>query len=407
MNTKLIGGILLVSGTTIGAAMLALPVASGQAGFIPTLMLLAFFWVYMTYTAFLILEANLWMEPNANLITMARYTIGPWGAAVSWVTYLFLLYSLTTAYIAVCIPMFVDFSNTFLHFDMPYWLGALPLIGVFGYFVYRGTQSVDYLNRILMGCLVLTYCGMVFFLAPHIQPIKLLHKEWPYIFLATSIIATSFGFHIIIPSLTTYLDRNIPQIKKAIFIGSIIPLIVYCLWELVALGIIPLEGPYGIREGYRLGMDGTRLLAENLQESSISHIARVFSFFAVITSFLGVSLSLSDFLADGFKIKKNQAGKLLLYALTFLPPLFFSFTYPRAFLTALEYAGAYGVMILLGLLPALIVWWGRYRHHYSSTFKAPGGKFVLTLTALFAILFIGLELANSAGWLTDLITHQL
>lgn len=407
MNNKLIGGVLLVSGTTIGAAMLALPVATGQAGFIPSFILLACCWIYMTYTAFLILEANLWMEPNTNLITMARHTLGPWGAGVSWITYLFLLYSLTTAYIAVCIPIFVDFVHTVFGVNMPAWLGALPLIVIFGYFVYRGTQSVDYLNRLLMGGLVLAYLAMVFLLAPHIQAEKLLHMEWPYLLLATSVIATSFGFHIIIPTLTTYFDRDIPQIKKAIFIGSLIPLVVYCIWETLALGIVPLDGTYGIREGHRLGMDGTRLLAETLQESSISYIARIFSFFAIVTSFLGVSLSLSDFLADGFKIKKNQAGKLLLYALTFLPPLFFTFTYPRAFLTALEYAGAYGVMVLLGLLPALMVWWGRYRRHYSSTFKAPGGKLVLILTALFALIFIGLELANSVGWLTFFIKSYI
>ncbi|CCB85021.1 MULTISPECIES: amino acid permease [Parachlamydia] len=405
MNTKLIGGILLVSGTTIGAAMLALPVATGQAGFIPSFILLAICWIYMTYTAFLILEANLWMEPDTNLITMARNTLGRWGAGLSWVTYLFLLYSLTTAYIAVCIPIFVDIGHSCFGLNISHWLGALPLILILGYFVYRGTESVDYLNRILMTGLIIAYLAMIFLLAPHIQPTKLLHVEWSYLLLATSIIATSFGFHIIIPTLTTYFKRDIPQIKVAILIGGIIPFVVYSLWEVLALGIIPIEGEHGILEGYLHGTDGTRLLAGTLQQSSIAVIARFFSFFAIVTSFLGVSLSLSDFLSDGLSIRKNQAGKLMLYILTFLPPLLFTFICPRAFLTALEYAGAYGVMVLLGLLPPLIVWAGRYQKGYQSSFKAPGGKCALTLTIAFALIFIGLEIANSAGWLNHFINY--
>lgn len=403
MNSKLIGGILLVSGTTIGAAMLALPVGTGQAGFIPSFFLLALCWLYMTFTAFLILEVNLWMEPNTNLITMARNTLGPWGAGFSWITYLFLLYSLTTAYIAVCIPLFIELSDALFGLKLPHWMGALPLIVIFGYFVYRGTRSVDYLNRLLMCGLVIAYISMVFLLIPHVESSKLLHVDWPYLLLGTSIIATSFGFHIIIPTLTSYFKRDVPQIKKAIFFGSMIPLLVYCIWEALALGIIPLQGEYSIMQGYQTGMDGTRLLSGTLQQPSISVIAKFLSFFAIVTSFLGVSLSLTDFLADGLGIKKNQAGKLLLYALTFFPPLFFAYTCPRAFLTALEYAGAYGVMALLGLLPGLMVWQGRYTKHYSSTFKAPGGKFLLILTVVIALIFIGLEMVHTAGLFSSML----
>ena len=59
---KTLGAILLVSGTTIGAAMLALPVVTGLAGFIPTALLFILFWAFMLFTAFLILEVNLWFQ---------------------------------------------------------------------------------------------------------------------------------------------------------------------------------------------------------------------------------------------------------------------------------------------------------------------------------------------------------
>lgn len=400
-HSKLLGGILLVSGTTIGAGMLALPVSTGMAGFFLSLLLLSAYWIYMTFTAFLMLEVNLWMKEGTNLISMAKMTLGRWGQAISWVVYLFLLYALTTAYIAGSGPIVNDVVLALTGIALPEWAGAIPLLVIFGFFVYQGTRSVDYVNRILMGGLVLAYVAMVFFLTPHVNSNLLLHVDWQYVLIGVSVIATSFGFHIIIPSLTVYLERDVAKLKKVILIGSAIPLIVYLCWEYLALGIITVQGENGIREGYFKGSNGAHLLTVFLGHSAIAMIARFFSFFAIVTSFLGVSLSLSDFLADGLHIKKTRGGRFLLYLLTFLPPLLFTLTDPRAFLSALEYAGAFGVVVLLGLFPALMVWSGRYRKHIasSSIFQAPGGKSALLVVMILSLAVVGIEVVNKSGWM--------
>lgn len=396
-HSKLIGGILLVSGTTIGAGMLALPVSTGLAGFYPSLLLFVAYWIFFTFTALLMLEVNLWMGENTNLISMAKNTLGRWGEILSWITYLFLLYSLTTAYIAGSGPIVIDCVQSLTGYKLPFWAGAAPLLLIFGYFVYKGTRSVDLVNRLLMFGLVITYAAMVVFLTPHVEEKLLAHRNWKDLLIAVSVVATSFGFHIIIPSLTTYMHRDVKMLVKTILIGSFIPLVVYAVWEFLTLGIIPLEGPDGLIQGYVNGANGAHLLSDILGNTAISMIARFFSFFAIVTSFLGVSLSLTDFLADGFKIKKTRSGRMLLFVLTFLPPLAFALTDPRAFLSALEYAGAFGVVVLLGLLPALMVWFGRYRKGYHSEFKTPGGKLALILAIAVSLMVIGIEAANKMG----------
>jgi tyrosine-specific transport protein len=396
-NNRLIGGILLVAGTTIGAGMLALPVITGFAGFFPSTLLLICYWIYMTYTALLMLEVNLGMPKETNLITMAKRTLGRGGEIVSWMTFLFLLYSLTTAYIAGGGPIINDFVQTTTGITLPSWFGPIPLLLIFGAFVYKGTKSVDYVNRLLMAGLVIAFLALILFLTPHVERKLLLHSDWKSLLIAISIVATSFGFHIIIPSLTTYFQRDVPSLKKAIFIGSAIPLVVYIIWEFLTLGIIPAEGPHGIVQGYQEGANGAHLLTAFLGNSYIAMIARCFSFFAIITSFLGVSLSLSHFLADGFKIKPTYTGRGLIYLLTFLPPLLITLYDPRAFLSALEYAGAFGVVIILALLPALMVWRGRTNNLYASPYKAPGGKIALAFTIFISLSVIGLEVANKMG----------
>lgn len=405
-NTRLIGGILLVSGTTIGAGMLALPVITGFAGFFPSVILLILYWIFMTYTALLMLEVNLGMPAGANLVTMAKSTLGRSGEFVSRLTYLFLLYSLTTAYLAGSGPIVIDFVKEMTGVSFPIWFGPIPLLLIFGSCVYKGTQSVDYINRLLMLGLVIAYCAMVVSLTPHVEKQLLGHADWKYLLIAVSIVATSFGFHIIIPSLTAYFERDVFLLKKAILIGSFIPLLVYVIWEFLTLGIIPIQGANGVVEGYREGANGVNLLAAFLGHSALAMIARFFSFFAIVTSFLGVSLSLSHFLEDAFKIKSVRKERIMVYLMTFLPPLAITLLDPRAFLSALEYAGAFGVVTILALVPALMVWRGRSLKLYHSPYRAPGGKAGLALTIFISLFVMGLEIANKAGLINFVIQQS-
>lgn len=397
-SSRLTGGILLVAGTTIGAGMLALPVVTGMAGFLPTVILFFLFWIFMTFTALLMLEVNLWMEDNANMITMAKRTLGKWGELSSWGAYMFLLYALTTAYLAGCAPILLDFMKDVLGIDAPVWTGSLPVLLLFGTFIYQGVHAVDWVNRWMMIGLAIAFAAIVVLIMPSVNLKLLQHIDWPASTLAISFIATSFGFHVVIPSLTTLLKRDPEQLRKAIWIGSAIPLAVYLVWIVLTLGIIPLEGPNGIVEGFKNGSNGASLLASVLNSHIMAILARCFSFFAIITSFLGVSISLADFLADGLRIKKSALGKAFLCFLTFVPPLGFVLTDPRAFLSALDYAGAFGVMFLLGLMPALMVWAGRYlQNRASTTYKAPGGKIALIGTIIFSTSVILFEIGCKFG----------
>jgi tyrosine-specific transport protein len=396
---KMIGGILLVSGTAIGAGMLMLPVSTGMAGFIPSVTILCVVWFYMTYTAFLLLEASLWIKEESSLISIAHSTLGKWGEIFSWIISLFLLYALTTAYIAGSGAIFIDIVQSITGFRPSIYVAPLCILLALAIFLYRGTAAIDHVNRFLMIALAITYAAIVILLTPHVKSELLQQMHWPSLLFGISVVVTSFGYHIIIPSLVTYLDRDIKKLKWVIFIGSTIPLMTYIYWEYLALGIVPLQGDHSLISGHMNGWDGASLLKLVLGNSSLSTITQAFAFFAILTSFLGVSLSLYDFLADGLKVKKEGWKKEGLYALTVGPPTLIALIDPRAFLSSLEYAGAFGVIILLALMPAMIVWKGRYHHGYTSSFKAPGGKIALIAVIAFSLFAILVECANKLGLL--------
>ncbi len=386
---RVLGGILLVAGTTIGAGMLALPVATGVAGFFPSLALLLVCWAFMTFAALLFLEVSLACGTGTNLITMARKTLGPIGEGVAWLSYLMLLYALTAAYIAGCGPLLLQGFCSLLGVALPEWVAPLPFVVIFGSFVYLGTKPVDWINRLLMLGLVLCYVVLVVVIGPHVRADLLLQGKLAGVATAFPVVFTTFGFAIIVPSLVTYLKGNVKQLRMVVIVGSLIPLIVFVLWELLIMGVIPLEGLRAMLDQGQPTRDLALTLDALLHKGWIGLLAAFFSFFAIVTSFLGVSLSLSDFLADGLRIKRTQVGRLLTSLLTFIPPLIFVWLYPRGFILALEYAGVF-VAILLGILPAAMAWASRKRHAAVS-YRLVGGRMSLIAVMVFFAAVIVFE----------------
>ncbi len=387
---RLIGAILLVSGTTIGAGMLALPVTTGLAGFLPAVCIMLAIWLYMILTAYYLLEVNLRMPGESNLISMMGKTLGAGGQIVSWIVYLLLLYALMAAYMMGCSQILNDLI------PLSDWVWPLIVFGIFAFFVYFGTSVVDFCNRAMMLGLIISYVCVIVFGCCHISAPLLTHVDWSYLLPSLSVVLTTFGYHIIIPTLTTYLDHDKRLIKWAIFIGSLIPFVIYFVWQLLVMGVVPLGGEFSLMSANESGSQITMTLSKLLNSPWMGIAVRIFAFCAIVTSLLGVSLSLHDFLADGLKIKKGKLGKFFIILLTFFPPLFFTLFYPEGFIAALSYAGIF-VVILLALLPSAMAWYERYgkqtqRSFIKSEFRVFGGKPLIIITFIIALCLLGVEI---------------
>lgn len=385
---KFVGGILLVAGCCIGAGMLGLPVLSAAAGFQPSIAIFVLCWLFMVCTGLLLLEVNLWYGQEINIVSMAEHTLGKVGKAVSWFVFLFLFYSLMVAYVAASGSLVTDFAHRFVGVELHSWIGSFLFCLLFGSAIYSGTGSVDWVNRLLMAGLVLFYVILVYLGASHVDPALLQRKDWSAVTAVIPAVIVSFGFHNLVPSLTTYMKGHVPSLKWIIIIGSAIPLFIYLVWEWIILGIVP-AGAF--QESLDKGEIATQALENAVGSSWIIDVAQAFAFFAIVTSFLSVALSFVDFLADGLKIEKTPKGRLLLVSLVLIPPFIFAFLYPSIFLMALNYAGGYGAVILFGILPALMAWKGRELHK-DAVRLVPGGKIVLLAIMLFSAWVIALQL---------------
>jgi len=400
-TNRLLGAILLITGTCIGAGMLALPISTAAYGFIPSSALFIICWAVMAFSALLILEVTLWLEPGANLITMGKATLGWFGQALAWTAYLLLLYCLMAAYLSGMNALITQALEAITHTHIYPWIGSLILILLFGIIIYLGAKPIDYINRLLMVGLVVAYAALITLIAPYTEISKLDFQQFNKLWFALPIVITSFGFHIIIPSVRTYLKNDVKKLRLAILIGSTIPLIVYVVWEFLIFSVLPAKGPHGLSSILQSGqptIDLTHLLHLKLHNPWLDEIFQLFAFFMISTSFIGVSFSLFDFLADGFHVKKTKLSRLSTAAITFIPPLLFALLYPKGFIVALGYAGIF-VAVLLCILPALMVWSGRYWKKLAAPageagpgYRVFGGPIPLLLLIIFSIGVIVAEL---------------
>ncbi len=391
----------LVGGTCIGGGMLALPIATGISGFFPSILAMAICWLAMTTSALLLLEANLWMEEGAHVISMSSRFLGPYGKAVSWFVYLFICYASIIAYTAGGGAQISLFFDSFFNTHISKELGAIIFILLFGGIIDLGTRIIGRVNTILFISMIIAYIGLVIIGIPEIKPELLLNRRWSNTLMAVPLLLTSFSFQTMVPSLTPYLKRNANSLRWAIVGGTLIAFVVYAIWQSLILGIVPVEGSNGLAAVLDKGEPTAQFLKDHVNGKYVSIIAEYFAFFAIITSFIGIAFGLFDFLADGLKIKKEGWGKIALGLLIIIPTLICSTQFERVFLHALDISGGFGDSILNGIIPVLMVWVGRYKMGLTG-FRVPGGKVILVAVFCFFLMTLVLEILAHFGQVSSI-----
>ena len=404
-KSKVFGSTLIIAGTTIGAGMLALPLASAGIGFSTSLFLMLGLWALMAFTALLMVELHQFAESDATLHTLAHTILGTKGKWIASFAVMFLFYALCAAYIAGGGAQFnqriSDIAGIELNGQVTTLLFTLLVAGV----VTIGTHSVDKVNRVLFGLKLIAMVLVLSFLAPNIssQYLMSMPLHQGLIVAAIPVVFTSFGFHGSIPSIVRYLDGDVRSLRKVMIIGSALPLVIYVFWQSVTLGVVSQEQ---LLSDTSLGALLVSL-SQTVHQSNLSLIVGVFADLALLTSFIGVSLGLFEFMGDSLSKKLGNAKRVKTAAITFLPPLGFALFYPQGFIMALGYA-AIALSVLAILLPTVMVYKVRYTdllvkpHATESTYQVLGGSKALFLAGSVGVFIIAVQILISVGLLPSL-----
>lgn len=383
-----LSAVLLVTGCCIGAGMIGLPVVSATAGFIPSLLAMFLCYAYATTTGLLILEAVLWFDQKVNLISLAHFALGRAGKLLTWSLFLFLFYCLFVAYIDGGGELFAQGIAEVTSHPVPREVGILYAVGVVAAIAFCGLKSVSLVSRVFLFGMAASYLSLLFIGFPHVEGERLLYTNWFAALSTLPILLICFGFQNLVPTLVYFAKKRVSVVKNAIFIGNLIPFVIYALWNGVILGLLPEAGSSEFAAATDKSTLVTDLLVKASESKLIIAFASVFAFLAIITPFMTNTIAFVDFLRDGLKIEKEGKRDALIYALVLLPPMLLSMAYPDLFLKALGIAGGFADVILFGLIPVAIIWVGRYVKEMEGPYRAPGGKPLLVAVALLSIVFL-------------------
>lgn len=399
LSASEVSGIGIVAGTAIGASMLSLPFVTGVSGFWFALALLTVSYFYSMATLLLWLEVTLYTkDSNANLITIAKERLGSVGERVAWFAYLFLLYAISMSYVAGGGDLLFSF---FKALGTPMALGWCKLLYTlaFGAVAFRGVKVLDLANQVLLVGMLASYLGLVAIISPNMSLDYLSGGNAAYTWGGVPISVAAFACHFVVPSLRKNFSTNTKSLQKMLWIGCSLPLFIYILYEMMIISVLPFSGQDGL-----LAIAASATPLARMQEAlghngtTLPILISAFSNCALLTSFLGVVMALSDFIQDGMHISKSNPFKTLISAgITLGPPLLLALIMPKGspgFIIALDYSGLL-VAFLFGVLVVAMAWQARYCARLEGAYVMPGGKVALIVLATLSIGIMGAVVASS------------
>ena len=394
-NPSIFGGAMIIAGTVIGAGMLANPTATSGVWFIGSLAVLLYTWFSMLSSGLMILEATTHYPRGANFDTIVKDLLGPAWSAVNGLSVAFVLYLLTYAYI------FTGGNLTAHALEQPLWVGQIIFTLIFSACVWWSVYWVDRATTILIGGMVISFLWANGGLLASAQPGILLDTAsggqahyWIYAGAALPVCLASFGFHGNVSGLFDYFKGDARKVARSLWLGTLIALLIYALWQFAVQGNLPrIEfGPVIAAQ------DNVAALLDALADVAGSGLVRVLSFFsymAIASSFLGVTLGLLDYLSDLFGFDSSRAGRSKAAALTFLPPLAACLLFPTGFVLAISYVG-FAATVWTAFVPALLLHACRKKFGAGKGYHVYGGLWLMVWVFLFGVLNVLAQILSRA-----------
>jgi len=398
----LTGVVALITGSTVGAGILALPSVCAETGVVPSISGIVGTWTLLLLSALLLAEINVSVMRERDevrfehgrghspvvisLPDMAMTTLGKTGSYVMSATYLFASTTLLVAYIAKAgeIIETIDPALTLEASTIGFTVG-LGAVMAFG-----SVNVIDNINRVLTIVLMGLFFGILYEGAivadfknyDLINDASKLPEAIPIMFL-------SLIYHDLVPVICAYMNGDLKEIRKAIVVGSCVPLFMFIAYLIVALSINNTSVASGLGFEDPLGL---------LLKSDVGWIVGGFSFCAISTSFIGTCLGVTSTIEP--KIKETFAEKGLTakdakkvsYFATLILPLIIALSASDIFLPATKFAGSYGAPVLYGLLPSVMcfIWFtSEERNSFHNVGMEYGTKIpikALVFLASFAIM---------------------
>ncbi len=324
MANSLGRAVAILIGTIIGAGVLGIPYVIYKAGFWTGMLMIVALGIALLLLHLYLGEVALRTKQKHQLTGYAEKYLGGWSKKLMFISMLIGNYGALTAYI---IGVGATIKSILGGQEVLYSIAAFVILATI---VYMGLKAVGktefYMQTIVI--MIILFIAVYCFL--FVNPNNLREFDIRNVFIPYGAIFFAFIGTAAIPEVRETLRREPKVMKKAILIGSLIPLLVYALFSIVVVGVVGHSFDY-LQANERIA---TVALGQVLGEG-INLLGNLFATFTMATSFLTIALALVWVYQYDFKIKKHTA-----WALTVFFPLVMALSGLTTFIQTIGIVGA-------------------------------------------------------------------
>lgn len=351
----------LLVGGIIGAGVLGIPYVVAKAGLLTGI-------ADMLVLGFLLMLLNLYLgeiclrtKKQHHLAGYAEKYLGKWGK-----------YLMTLSFTIGIVGSLVDYLIGEGDILAGVFGGSALIMGliffvIMSILIYFDLKAVEKGESILVTLKLLLVAVMIIFAFFFFRSANVTSFVPSFIFLPYGVILFAFSGAAAVPEVVVELKKNKKGIRKALIIGSLIPLIVYLLFAISMVGALGINTP----EIATLGLKSLSY--------SLFVIGNLFAFLAIATSFLVLGLALKWMLKYDYGLKN-----LTSWAISCLVPLCIFLLGTKSFIGVLGIVGAVTVGID-GILIALMMKNAKKRGDRKPEYSL---KLPVWLQYLFILLFL-------------------
>jgi len=325
--------VFMITGMTIGAGVLGIPYVVAQVGLGVGLLYILVLGAVMLFLNLMIGEIAVRTDGNLQLPGFAGKYLGRWAKDLLSLT---IVLSSAGALLAYVVGegeiLSALFGGNPVMWSVVFWSVASLV-------VWRGLQSAKRVTKILSFAVIAIIVGLSLFLTPHVNLNYFFEFHAASLFLPYGVILFALHASPAIAEAHALLPGSQKHFRKALIIGTLIPIAVYILFAFAVVGVMGLN----TTEVATIGL-GSRF------GQIILVIANVFAALAMTTGYIGLGIALKQSLVWDHKIKPFIATLFVLA----LPITLFTLGV-RSFVAILDTVG--GLFIGIEAILMVLVYW--------------------------------------------------
>lgn len=325
--------VFMITGMTIGAGVLGVPYVVAQVGLKIGIIYIVLLGLVMLFLNLILGEIAVRTNESLQIPGLAGKYLGKWARYLLNIVIIFGSYGALLAYIiGEGQSLSALFGGNPIAWSVVFWSLASVV-------VWRGLQTIKTVEKVLSIIVISIICGLSFYLLKDFKLANWAYTDLSKIFLPYGVILFALNGTPAVIEAHALLPRSQRHFRKALIIGSLIPVAVYILFALAVAGATGLQ----TSEIATIGL-GAKF------GKGVLVLGNIFAILAMSTGFIGTGIALKQTLVWDNKINKILAEFFVISA-----PILLFVVGLRQFISILSVAG--GVFIGIQAIILIIVCW--------------------------------------------------